>query len=74
MMINTALEAIAPSMGNEAFRKLVKFYGSRTNRLREIVPGSVSGGIFDVFLRDNFRPEVDADVISGASRASLCDA
>ena len=37
----------------------------RLSRCREIPPEAVGGGIFDGFFLDNFRPEVDSQVISG---------
>ena len=45
--------------------KCMKFRDPRLNRSREILPEAVGGDIFDVFFRDNFRPEVVRDVISG---------
>ena len=44
---------------------LVKFGDPRLNRSREIPPEAVGGGIFDGFLRDNFRQEITSDIISG---------
>ena len=42
-----------------------KFLDPCLNRLREIPPEAVGGGIFDSFFRYNFRREVGNDVISG---------
>ena len=52
---------VGPVVPNER----VKFRDPRFNRSRRIPPDAVEGGIFDVSFRDNFRPEVDSDVISG---------
>ena len=43
----------------------VKFCYSRTNRSREMPPEAVGGSIFEGFIRDNIRPEVASEVISG---------
>ena len=61
--------------------KRVKFCDPCRNHSREIPPEAVGGGIFDGCFRDNFRPEVASDVISGANveqfscevRAKLCE-
>ena len=45
--------------------KCGKFGDPRINRSQEIPPEAIGGGIFDSFCRDNFRPEVSSDVISG---------
>ena len=42
----------------------VKYRDLRLNRYPEILPKVVAGGIFDTF-RDNSRPEIASDVISG---------
>ena len=44
----------------------LKFDDHRRNGSWEIPPEVVGGGILDGFFRDNFRPEIDSDVISGA--------
>ena len=45
--------------------KAVKFRDQRLNRSGDIRPVAIGGGIFDRFFRNNFRPEVASDVISG---------
>ena len=52
-------------VGAIVLHKRLKLGGPRTYISREITPEAVRGGIFEVF-HDNFRPEVDSDVISGA--------
>ena len=45
--------------------KPVKFGDPRLKRFQEIPLETVQRGTFDGFFRDNFRPEVVSDVISG---------
>ena len=48
--------------------KLVEFRGPCLNRSWEIPREAIGGGTFDVFFRDNFRPEIVSDVISSVAQ------
>ena len=47
--------------------KVVKFRDPRLNHSREILPEAGGNGIFDGFFRENFRPEVISDGITGVT-------
>ena len=52
-------------MGRVIPNKHAKFCDPSLSRSRKIPPDAVGVGICDIIFRDNFRPEVDSDVMCG---------